>query len=400
MFPNLSRFVIAGAVLCGAAACSEPSAEAGPAAGAGARGDGRAVQTLTVAESDITVARRGTLVDGVPITGTLRPIETVEVRARLDGDLQGVYVREGDFVRAGQLLARFESTEQESTAQSAVADRVAAQGELATAEWNLEQSQQLFRAGAIPETDLRAARNAVATARARLAATNSRLRTSAMSARDTRVLAPTSGVIEKRLVENGEHITRGGAMFTVVRNDILELAAAVPERRANAVRVGQSVEFQAGGANVVGRVARLSPTIDPASRSITVYVQIPNANGAIKGGTFASGTVLSRTISNAMVIPQSALRQTAAGNQLAYKIEKGSLDTATVQVGVVDDRLGVVEALSGVADGDSLIAGNVGSLAAGMKVEILSSGKGRVPSGGAGTAAAAPAAGQTQTSTR
>lgn len=400
MFPNLSRFLVAGAALCGAAGCSKPSAEAGPAAGAGGRPGGRAVQTLTVAESDITVARRGTLVDGVPITGTLRPIETVEVRARLDGDLQGVYVREGDFVRAGQLLARFESTEQESTAQSAVADRVAAQGELATAEWNLEQSQQLFKAGAIPETDLRAARNAVATAQARLAATNSRLRTSAMSARDTRVLAPTSGIIEKRLVENGEHITRGGAMFTVVRNDILELAAAVPERRANAVRVGQRVEFQAGGANVVGRVARLSPTIDPASRSITVYVQIPNANGAIKGGTFASGTVLSRTISNAMVIPQSALRQTATGNQLAYKIEKGSLDTATVQVGVVDDRRGVVEALTGVADGDSLIAGNVGSLAAGMKVQILSSGKGRAAGGGAAGTAAAPAAGQPQTSTR
>lgn len=353
-----------------AGACSKPSAEAGPAA---ARG-GRPAQTLTIATTDVTVARRSTLVDGVAITGTLRPIETVEVRARVEGDLQGVYVREGDFVRAGQLLARFESAEQESTAQSAVADRVAAQGELATAEWNLEQSQQLFRAGAIPETDLRTARNAVATARARLAATNSRLRTSSMSARDTRVLAPTSGVIEKRFVENGEHIARGGEMFTLVRNDILELAAAVPERRANAVRPGQTVEFDANGAKIVGRVARLSPTIDPVSRSITVYVQIPNANGAIRGGTFATGTVMSRTITNAMVIPQSALRQTAGGKQLTYKIEKGALDTATVQVGVVDDRRGVVEALTGVADGDSLIAGNVGSLAAGMKVQILSAG--------------------------
>lgn len=377
-------------------ACSKPTAEAGPAGGAAARG--RPAQTLTISASDVAVAGRSTLVDGVSITGTLNPIETIEVRARIEGDLQGVYAREGDFVRAGQLLARFESTEQESTAQSAVADRVAAQGELATAEWNLEQSQQLFRAGAIPETDMRAAQNAVATARARLAATNSRLRTTSMSARDTRVVAPTSGVIEKRVVENGEHITRGGAMFTLVRNDILELAAAVPERHANAVRVGQSVEFQAGGANVVGRVARLSPTIDPVSRSVTVYVQIPNARGTIKGGTFASGTVQSRTISNALVIPQSALRQTAAGKQLTYKIENGTLDTATVEVGVVDDRRGVVEAVRGVADGDSLIAGNVGSLAAGMKVQILGAGGGRA-GGGAGAAAGAPAAGQ-QTSTR
>ena len=364
-----SRFLTAVlAVILTAAACGKPSAEAGQAGGA--RG-GRPAQTLTIAPTDVSVARRSTLVDGVAITGTLRPIETVEVRARLDGDLQGVYVREGSFVRAGQLLARFESTEQESTAQSAVADRVAAEGELATAEWNLEQSQQLFRAGAIPETDLRTARNAVATARARLAATNSRLRTTSMSARDTRVLAPTAGVIEKRFVENGEHIARGGEMFTLVRNDILELAAAVPERRANAVRVGQTVEFDANATKIVGRVARLSPTIDPVSRSITVYVQVPNANGAIRGGTFATGTVLARTITNAMVIPQSALRQTATGTQLTYKIENGALDTATVQVGVVDDRAGVVEALTGVADGDSLIAGNVGSLAVGMKVQIL-----------------------------
>lgn len=363
--------------------CSKPSAEAGTT-GAGAAGGaggpgGRGPQTLTLAASDVTVARRANLVDGVPITGTLHPIETVEIRARLDGDLQGVYAREGDYVRAGQLLARFESTEQESTAQSAVADRVAAEGELATAEWNLEQSQQLFKAGAIPETDLRSARNAVATARARLAATNSRLRTTSMSARDTRVLAPTSGVIDKRFVENGEHIARGGAMFTLVRNDILELAAAVPERRANVVRPGQSVEFEASGSTVVGRVARLSPTIDPASRSVTVYVQIPNANGALKGGTFASGTVLSRTISNAMVIPLSALRQTASGNQLAYKIRKGSLDTASVQVGVINDRLGIAEALSGIADGDSLISGNVGSLAAGMKVQILGARQSQAP---------------------
>lgn len=392
MHSSSARLLIFGATIVAIIGCSKPSAEAGPAGG---RPGGRGAQTLTVAVSDVTVARRSTLVDGVAITGTLRPIETVEVRARLDGDLQGVYVREGDFVRAGQLLARFESTEQESTAQSAVADRVAAQGELSTAEWNLEQAQQLFRAGAIPETDLRTARNAVATARARLAATNSRLRTSTMSARDTRVLAPTSGVIEKRFVENGEHIARGGEMFTLVRNDILELAAAVPERRANAVRVGQSVEFDANGAKIVGRVARLSPTIDPVSRSITVYVQIPNANGAIRGGTFATGTVMSRTITNAMVIPQSALRQTATGKQLTYKIENGVLDTATVQVGVVDDRAGVVEALTGVADGDSLIAGNVGSLAVGMKVQILGAGK-----SGAPATAAAPAARQPQPSTR
>lgn len=348
---------------------------------------------LTLAETDITVARRANMVDGVAITGTLRPIETVDVRARIEGVLQGVFVREGDYVRAGQLLARFESSGQESTLQSAAAGRAAAQGDLATAEWRLAQSEQLFKQGAIAEEELRSSRAAVGAARAKLAAANSQVRSSSLNRRDTRVLAPTSGTVEKRFVETGEHLNSGGQLFTVVRNDILELAAAVPEKQANSVARGQSVEFSANGQAFEGRVARLSPTVDPASRSITVYVQVPNPTGALKGGTFATGTVLSRTISNALVIPVSALRQSPRGGQIVYKVVQGSVDTATVRVGVVDDRTGIAEALSGVADGDSLVSGNVGSLGKGMKVQVVGAGRGqssRASSPGAGTPPRSP----------
>ncbi|HMA19974.1 MAG TPA: efflux RND transporter periplasmic adaptor subunit, partial [Gemmatimonadaceae bacterium] len=217
-----------------------PVAGPGGAAGAAARG---AAQTLTLAPTDVSIARPTTMVEGVPITGNLRPIETVSVRARLEGDLEGIYVREGDHVSAGQLLARFESVEQVSTLQSANADKTAAEGDLATAEWNLRQSEDLFKAGAIAEGELRVARNAVTTAKAKLAAANARVRSSSTSTRDTRVLAPTGGTIEKRLVENGEHVPRGAEMFTLVRNNILELAAAVPENAASNVRPGQAVEF-------------------------------------------------------------------------------------------------------------------------------------------------------------
>jgi len=333
--------------------------------------------------------RRAGLVDGIPLTGILRPIETVEVRARLDGDLEAVYVREGDFVRTGRLLARFESSEQESAHQSALADRASAKSDLATAEWRLQQSEELFKAGAIPEGDLRTARSAAVSARARLAAANSRVRSTASSSSDTRVLAPTSGTIEKRMAQPGEHISRGGELFTLVRNDILELAAAVPERQANQVAVGQRVQFLANGAPFEGRVARLSPTVDPSSRSITVYVQIPNARGLLKGGTFATGTLLARTIANALVIPTSALRQTASGSQLAYKIVRGVIDTASVQLGVVDDRAAIAEVISGLTDGDSVVSGNVGSLGKGMKVQILTANSGR---GRGGASPAGPGA--------
>ena len=376
----LAAAVVPAVLMCSACsdAKSDDSTSSRPPAGSavgGAAGSspGRAAQTLTLAPTDVSVARATGLVDGVAITGSLRPIETVAVRARLEGDLLGIYVREGDSVRAGQLLARFESTEQESGLQSASADRAAAQADLATAEWNLKQSEDLFKAGAIAEGELRNARNAVGTTRARLAAANSRLRTSSSSSRDTRVLAPTSGVIEKRMVQNGEHIARGAQMFSVVRNDVLELAAAVPEKLANSVQRGQAVQFLANGRSISGRVARVSPTVDALSRSVTVFVQVPNGNGALKGGTFATGTVLARTIANAIVVPASAVKQAAGGKLLVYTIEQGVLDTASVQVGVKDDQAGIVQVLSGLSVGDSVVSGNVGSLGKGMKVQIVSS---------------------------
>lgn len=400
------RFLIAGASVAAtiiAAGCSKARSEdanaakrppagapvAGPggvaAGGAGARG----AQTLTLAPTDVSIAQTTSMAEGVPITGNLRPIETVSVRARLEGDLEGIYVREGSHVSAGQLLARFESSEQVSGLQSANADRTAAEGDLATAEWNLRQSEDLYKAGAIAEGELRISRNAVATAKAKLAAAASRVRSTSSSTRDTRVLAPTSGTVEKRLVENGEHVARGAEMFTVVRNNVLELAAAVPEKLANNVAPGQSVQFLANGKTLQGRVARVSPTVDPTSRSITVYVQVPNEDGTIKGGTFATGTVLTRSIANAIAVPTSAIKQTASGTSIVYRIEKGVLDTAGVQVGVTNDRAGIAQIVTGLAVGDSVVSGNVGSLGKGMKVQIINPNAGRAR-GGAGAGAAAP----------
>ncbi len=373
-----------------APAGARPPADAA-VAGPGGNSVGRPAQTLTLAPGDVSIATAMSIVDGVAITGNLRPIETVVVRARLEGDLQGIYVREGDYVRAGQLLARFEASEQVSGLQSAAADKAAAEGDLATAEWTLKQSEDLFKAGAIAEGELRVARNAVGTARARLAAANSRVRTSSSSNRDTRVLAPTSGTVEKRFVENGEHIARGAEMFSVVRNNVLELAAAVPERQANSVAPGQAVEFLANGRTIAGRVARVSPTVDPLSRSVTVYVQVPNANGALKGGTFATGTVLARTIANAITVPTSAVKQTGNGATIVYRIESGRLDTAGVEVGVKDDHRGIVQVVSGLSAGDSVVSGNVGSLGKGMKVQIITVGGDR---GRGGAAPGAPPARQ------
>jgi membrane fusion protein (multidrug efflux system) len=345
----------------------------GGGGGTGARG-GRPASAITLASSDVSVVKRETIEAGIPITGDLHPIETIAVRARIEGDLTNVTVREGERVTAGQVLAQFEASEPETNQASAVADVSSAQSDLSTAQWNLDQSRDLFKAGAIAERDLKVAEQTVESAKARLAAANARLKSTSNVSRDTRVVAPAAGIIEKRLVQNGERVTRGQQLFSLVRNDALQLAAAVPAKQATAVAPGQVVHFVADARSFDGRVARVSPTIDPTTRAVTVYVTVPNRDGALKGGTFASGRVVQRTINGAIVVPTPALRQSSENGQaFVYRIANRAVDAAQIQLGVIDERVGKAEVLSGLNEGDRVIVGNVGILGRGMQVTVLGS---------------------------
>lgn len=374
----LAAFLGMSAIGCSRDAAGEKtSTSAGALAGAGPGASGRRpTPSITLAANDVATIATTTIEDGVALTGDLNPIETVDVHARLEGDLVGVYAREGQLVRQGQLLARFEASEQASGRASAEADRAAALSDLANAQWNLEQNAQLLKAGAIAQQTYNASQQTVASARARVAAADARLRATGNQERDTRVVAPTTGIVSKRVVEGGEHVSKGAPLFTIVRNDVLELAAAVPSRQSNTLRVGQVVHFVADARRFDGHVARVSPTIDPATRAVTVYVQVPNPGGTLKGGTFATGRVVSRTLANVLAVPTAALRQAPDNGQpFVYRIDGRTINIASVQIGAVDERQGVAQVTNGLQAGERVIVGNVGTLGRGMQVSIAGEGK-------------------------
>lgn len=355
-------------------ACDNGTADAKAVhSGAGAAtGNGTKTRSVAIAPSDVAVARVGALSDGIPITGLLRPLESVDMHARIEGDLTAVYVREGQHVQQGQLLAQFEAVAQQSGATSARAGQSAAKADLSQAEWNFKQTGDLFRAGAISEADYRASQQSVDAARARLAAADAAAQAADITARDTRVVAPITGVIDKKLVDIGEHMTKGAPMFTVVRNQTLELAATVPERRAAAIHVGQRVSFSVQGLAFTGAVARISPTIDATTRSITVYVDVDNASGALKGNSLATGNVVANTVTGALLIPTSALHQTAdSGKTYVYRVNTGTVEQVYVNLGIVNDQSALAQVISGLVAGDKIVVGNVGTLAAGTQVQII-----------------------------
>lgn len=350
------------------------------AGGSAARG--RGMMSLVVGANDVHTVATGSIELAMAIQGDLRPVEEIPVRARIEGNLEAVNVREGDRVSRGQVMARFESSAEEGAARSALASVESARADSVNAQWNADQSAELFKAGAIPERDLRAAQQTLVAANARLSAAISNYFAANRDLEDTRVIAPTSGVVSVRNVESGETVSRGAQMFTVVRNDVLELEAAVPARFAGDVRPAMPVRFNASGREMTGRVARVSPTINPANRSVTIYLQLPNPGGTLKGNTFATGRIVARTIDGTIVIPTSAIRYGQQQNEpFVYRVLNDVVEHQPVQLGVVDEGAGRVQVTSGLEAGDRVIVGNVGAIGRGVRVRIAG-GRGDPSSGG------------------
>jgi len=340
--------------------------------------------SVVLGANDVHTVFLGNIEMAMAIQGDLRPVEEIPVRARIEGNLEAVNVREGDRVSRGQVMARFESSTEEGAAKSAQADVESAKADSVNAQWNADQSAELFKAGAIPERDLRSAQQALVAASARVSAARSRSHAASRDFEDTRVLAPTSGVVSVRSVESGEHVSRGAQMFTVVRYDVLELEAAVPARFAGDVKPAMPVRFNAGGREMTGRVARVSPTINPANRSVTIYLQLPNPGGTLKGNTFATGRIVARTINGTIIVPTSAIRYGQQQNApFVYRIANETIEHQAVQLGVVDESSGIVQITSGLEVGDRVIVGNVGAIGRGVKVRIAGS-TSDTPRGGAG----------------
>ena len=355
--------------------------EGGTLGGGGGAARGRGMMSLVLGANDVHSVALGTIELAMAIQGDLRPVEEVPVRARIEGNLEAVNVREGDRVGRGQVMARFESSAEVGAERSAEADVESAKSDSVNAQWNADQSAELFKAGAIPERDLRTAQQSLVAASARVSAARSRLHAASRDLQDTRVLAPISGIVSVRSVESGETVNRGAQLFTVVRNDVLELEAAVPARFAGDVRPAMPVRFNAGGRDMTGRVARVSPTINPANRSVTIYLQLPNPGGVLKGNTFATGRIVARTIDGTIVVPSSAIRYGQQQNApFVYRIANDAVEYQPVQLGVVDETKGVVQIASGLQVGDRVIVGNVGAIGRGVKVRIAGS-RGDTPSG-------------------
>ena len=270
------------------------------------------------------LARAGQVREEILITGSLKPKEQVDVTSKATGRVEKVHFHVGDFVKRGQVIAEIEDSElqqqvRRAAASIAVVTATLAQrrAELANARADLERSRQLMEAGLIPKQEYEAKRTSFQVVQAQIQLTEAQgdqaqaeLSELKIRLEQTKIPAPMDGHIAQRFLDEGAVVSPATPIVRLVNLSTMVTRANVPEREISKLRVGNRavVRVDAYGNDVFeGKVTRVSPVLDAATRSALVEVEIPNRNVGLKAEMFARVTLDLANFRSAVLIPREAL---------------------------------------------------------------------------------------------
>lgn len=238
--------------------------------------------------------------------GTINAKDIANVSAKVSGvAIERVLVEEGDRVRAGQVLAMFDTDAMEQQVLQAEADVAEAEATLANASADAARVLPLIDIDAISKQEADRYRTSEVRARAALQASKARLSNQRLTLDNATVLAPVSGIISEKMIEVGQ-VAGGDPLFTIIKGGILEWRAELDPKLIGDINIGTPVRVSLSGDDaVMGQVSRIAPTADN-NRQITIYASLatnPNIRaGMYQTGEFLLGSASTQTIPNSAIV--------------------------------------------------------------------------------------------------
>lgn len=322
-----------------------------------------------VGKENIAVAQQQPIENGPAVSGTLEAERKAVVRAEIGATVVAVNAEPGQAVARGAVLARLDDTSIRDAYESSRSAVTTAELNQQIASKELERANALVGAGAIAERDVETARLGQTSASSQLSEARSRLASAEKQLARTILRAPFSGVVSERPVSLGDVVQSGNPIFTIIDPASLKFEGTVPAEALSGLKVGTTVSLTVGGAGTLkGKVTRINPAVDPATRQVRVTVGVPNEKGTLIAGLFAEGRVATTT-RDGVVVPASAVDRRGV-RPFVVRIKGGKVERVEVTLGLVDEAEEQMEIQSGLAAGDTLLVGGARGLNAGTTVRI------------------------------
>ena len=383
---------VTGAPLAGA------SAPASAASGAGGRrfGGANRVQPVTVAK----VRRQDVRVIHAAI-GNIAALNTAVVRARVEGELRAIRFKEGQQVKAGQLLAEIDPRAFEVQLAQAQGQLARDQAQLRNAQIDFERYKDLASRDSIARQQLDTQEALVRQLQGTLQVNQAAVDSARLMLSYTKVTAPISGRLGLKLADLGNVVRSGDAagIVTITQTQPISVVFAVPEAllpRVNArMRAGDELVVEAWDRDqrtrlAVGKISTTDNAIDPVTGTIKLKAEFTNEQGSLFPNQFVNIRLQIETQEAVLAVPVTALQRGARGSFVYLVKEDGTVTVRPVRPGAVDgDWMGVQAEL---AVGDRVVTDGADRLREGAKVEVITPPQ-RGPGAGPGAGGGAPADG-------
>ena len=325
---------------------------------------GQQTVTLEFTPADLARVEATPIARWLPVSGTVQPLRQATVKAKVSGDVRQVTVREGETVKEGQLLARIDTADLESKLIERVGALESAKAQLALAEKNRTTNSALLKQNFISQNAFDTFESSFNVAQGNVKSAEAQVQLARYALKDAIATSPLNGIVAKRHVNPGEKVAFDSPLITVVDLRDLELQAMVPAVDVPELSIGKMVELTIDGfgeRKFTGRIERMNPSTEPGTRAILVYVGIPNADGALRGGMFATGRIALAASSPVATLPATAVR-VEAGQTYVWTVESGKLVKRIVVTGRRDEAAGRIEVMTGVPQDVPVLAAKFDNL--------------------------------------
>ncbi|MFM7503429.1 MAG: efflux RND transporter periplasmic adaptor subunit [Betaproteobacteria bacterium] len=334
----------------------------------------QAQQALRFGPMDWVTVKPTLLASYVPLTGSVRAVDSATVKAKVAGELRSLSVREGMAVNKGDIIGQIDTTDYELRIQERQAQLRQAEAQLLTAQRNADANRQLVARGFISENSSANTVSALDAAKAARDTVQFQLDQALKALGDTRLIAPISGMVAERYALPGEKLSPDNKVLSIVSTEKLEAELAVPAQDLVGVQIGQRLDLHVEGVDTpqAAKVLRINPATSGSSRNVMVYLRLEGPDTSkLRIGAFAQGLLPLKSKGGVLAVPFNAVRD-QGGRQAVWVVRQGKLEEQLVRTGIRDDRakapngaLGMIQILEGLNEGDAVIATALGTSSSG-----------------------------------
>jgi len=358
---------------------SAANAAAAPAAASGAGGGPISVSTVRAQKKNVDII--------LEMTGTVAALNSVDVRSQVSSIITKVNIREGQFVKAGELLFTLDSRNDEVNLAKARAQLAKDEAALADAQRQLARSKDLMAQNFISQAAVDTNQTLVDSQKSVVAASRAAIDAAQVALSYNRIVAPSAGRAGAINVYPGTTVQPGGAVLvTITQLDPIAVAFSLPQRNLNdalqALRSGGgkvSAVLPEKRGTIVGKLQFVDNVVDPNSGTVRVKAQFDNANDTLWPGAFVNIQLAARTLADATVVPQAAVIPGPRGT-IVYVVD--AQDKATARPVEVTYAAGLDAVVNGVRPGEKVVVDGRQNLRSGATVvERAASAAGEAASG-------------------